>query len=70
MNQYPNFTAALDGLAPTKEQIAKRLGCSRRMVYLYLSGQCLPPAEKIKQFPELDNALTKDIRPWDANSCS
>lgn len=63
MDKYPHFRAALLQLGPTNEERAARLGVSLRSLYLYLRGDILPPVEKIKQFPELDEALTLDIRP-------
>lgn len=62
MNKYPNFLAALRALGRTNDEIATRLGCSKSMLYVYLRGEALPPVEKVKRIPELDDALTRDIR--------
>lgn len=61
--KYPHFIAALRDLAPTGREIAEKLGCSRRMAVYYLAERYLPPVEKVKLYPSLDHALTRDIRP-------
>lgn len=63
MSKYPNFLLALRALGRTNDEIAARLGCSKSMLYVYLRGDALPPVEKVKRIPELDEALTLDIRP-------
>jgi transcriptional regulator with XRE-family HTH domain len=60
---YPNFKAALLRLGATNRERAERLGVSERTLAYYLRGVMLPPVEKVKQFPEVDQALTLDIRP-------
>lgn len=60
---YPNFRAALLRLGATNRERAERLGVSERTFAYYLSGVMLPPVEKVKQFPDIDQALTVDIRP-------
>lgn len=62
MHPYPNFKKALIELAPTNEERARLLGCSVRSIAYYLSGEMLPPVEKVKIFITLDEALTIDIR--------
>ncbi len=62
MNKYPRYLEALRNLGTNNDEIAKRLGCSRSMLYYYLRGEVLPPVEKVKRIPELDDALTIDIR--------
>lgn len=69
MSKYPHFTEALRGLGNTNDECAQRLGVSRTSFYLYLRGEMLPPVEKVKRFPTLDNALTLDIR-GEAHECS
>lgn len=63
MSKYPNFRDALLKLAPTNRERAALLGVSERSVIYYLQGVSLPPVEKVKRFPVLDDALTLDIRP-------
>lgn len=60
---YPHFKAALLRLGATNRARAERLGVSERTFAYYLSGVMLPPVEKVKQFPDIDQALTLDIRP-------
>lgn len=62
MSKYPRFTEALRGLAPTNQKRAARLGVSLRSLYYYLSGDALPRTQKLKEFPKLDRALTRDLR--------
>lgn len=62
MSKYPHFSEALRELGNTNEERAKVLGVSRTSFYLYLRGEMLPPVEKVKRFPSLDEALTRDIR--------
>jgi hypothetical protein len=63
MNNYPNFRAALLKLASTNRERATLLGVSERSIANYLSSTTLPSVEKVKRFPELDDALTRDLRP-------
>lgn len=67
MDKYPHFTRALRALGTTDLECAERLGVSRSTFYNYLRGSSLPPVEKVKKLPELDHALTLDIR--GENSC-
>ncbi len=60
--KYPRFVQTLRNLGTNNDEIAARLDCSKSMLYYYLRGDVLPPAEKIKRIPELDEALTLDIR--------
>ena len=60
--KYPRYLAALRNLGRTNDEIAAKLGCSKSMLYYYLRGEVLPPVEKIKRNPELDEALTLDFR--------
>lgn len=60
---YPHFRAALLRLAPTNRERAELLDVSERAIAYYLSGAMLPPVEKVKRFPDLDEALTRDLRP-------
>lgn len=62
-SKYPNFSNALRQLAKTNRERAEVLGVSERSVVNYLYGVRLPPVEIVKQFPALDEALTRDIRP-------
>jgi len=62
MSKYPHFAEALRELGSTPNEIATRLGVSRSALYYYLRGETLPSVEKIKRFPTLDEALTRDIR--------
>jgi len=62
MNKYPHFVQALRNLGVTNDERAARLGVSRSALYYYLRGEMLPPVEKVKRIPELDDALTRDIR--------
>lgn len=61
--RYPHFVQALRDLAPTDAERARLLGVSERSVKYYLSGDMLPHAATVKRIPELDDALTRDIRP-------
>lgn len=61
--KYPNFRRALIDRAPTNRQRAALLVVSERTIAYYLSGAILPPVEKVKQFPSLDQALTLDLAP-------
>ena len=63
MSKYPHFREALLKLAPTNRERAELLGVSERSIAYYLSGELLPPVEKVKRFPDLDEALTRDLRP-------
>jgi predicted transcriptional regulator len=63
MSKYPHFREALIKLAPTNRERAELLGVSERSIAYYLSGVSLPPVEKVKRFPDLDEALTHDLRP-------
>jgi transcriptional regulator with XRE-family HTH domain len=60
--KYPRYLVALRGLGRNNDEIAARLGCSKSMLYYYLRGDILPPVEKIKRIPELDEALTLDFQ--------
>jgi hypothetical protein len=62
MSKYPHFVAALRNLGENNDERASRLGVSKSALYYYLRGQTLPPVEKVKRFPTLDEALTRDIR--------
>lgn len=59
---YPHFTAAVRALARTNAERAAIIGCSERAVILYMQGKALPHVVKVKRIPELDHALTRDIR--------
>lgn len=59
---YPTFTAALLKLGDTRDEIARKLGISRRTLFYYLDGTMLPKMEKISQYPELIEALVVDSR--------
>jgi len=61
MSRYPNFDQALRNIAPTPDEIAVKLGVSRRSVFYYLRGDYLPPLTVIKRVPELDDALDRDL---------
>lgn len=63
MSKYPNFVEALRGLGKNNDERAAKLGVSKSALYYYLRGDTLPPIEKVKRIPELDNALTRDFRP-------
>lgn len=59
--RYPNFANTLRGLAPTLRGIAERIDRSERQVSYYLSGNAMPPADITARFPELHDALRRDL---------
>jgi len=63
MHKYPHFVEALRNLAPTNRERAARMSVSVRAVNTYFRGTTLSHVLKVKQIPELDDALTRDIRP-------
>lgn len=69
MSKYPHFVEALRDLGSTNTEIAARLGVSKSALYYYLRCETLPPVEKVKRFPTLDEALTRDIR-GESSACT
>lgn len=62
MSKYPHVSQAIRELAPTNRERAACLGVSVRTVIYYMRGDYLPPAEIIKRYPQLDEALDRDLR--------
>ena len=61
--KYPQFREALLKLGNDPDAIANRLGVHKRMVFHYLAGTNLPRADKLVRFPELLDALRRDMEP-------
>jgi hypothetical protein len=62
MSKYPHFVEALRNLGKNNDERAARLGVAKSTLYYYLRGDMLPPIEKVKRIPELDEALTLDFQ--------
>lgn len=60
--KYPEFAAALRGLGATRKKIAEMIGRSERQTDYYLAGNAMPPADITARFPELHEALRRDLR--------
>jgi hypothetical protein len=59
--KYPNLAAALREMG-TPSEIQQKLGVSRRMTFHYLAGNGVPPSTKIVLYPELIQALQRDLK--------
>jgi hypothetical protein len=59
-HRFPHFRAALRQFG-TARDIAQRLGMSERAVKYYLAGTSLPKADVLLRFPELTDAVRRDL---------
>lgn len=60
--RYPEFAAALRAMGATRKKIADLIGRSERQTDYYLAGNALPPADITARFPELHEALRRDLQ--------
>lgn len=59
--KYPQFATALRKLGSTRKEIAAQINRSERQTDYYLSGNSMPPADITARFPELHEALRRDL---------
>jgi hypothetical protein len=59
-HRFPHFRAALRQFGTVRD-IAERLGKSERAVKYYLAGTSLPKADVLLRFPELTDAVRRDL---------
>ena len=59
--KYPEFATALRGIGATRKKIAELIGRSERQTDYYLTGNAMPPADITARFPELHDALRRDL---------
>ena len=61
--KYPAISLPCEDSEENNDEIAARLGCSKKMLYYYLRGDILPPVEKIKLNPQTENAYARFSKP-------
>lgn len=61
--RYPHFAEALRRLFGSYQVVMERFGVDRRTAFYYLAGRYVPRADKVVLYPDLLEALARDVEP-------